>query len=162
MKMSIFVQRYLWPIEIPPNDKYVAIALADYANDDGTNAYPSQSTLVKKTGLSIQTVRRSLHRLRKMEIIVLSRAANQRQSRCYVFKLPPGFTTFRDIPQVPLGALRGTSEALRGTTQVPSEVPQGYPIHKESSIDTHDNSDLSASVPMPKGFRETLGLQRAL
>lgn len=49
--------------------KFVLLSLADHANGDGENAYPSITLLQKKTCLSRQTVVSALNALRKAEII---------------------------------------------------------------------------------------------
>lgn len=46
--------------------KLILLAVADHAHDDGTGAWPSQTTLAEKTGLSERTVRRELKRLEQM------------------------------------------------------------------------------------------------
>lgn len=43
--------------------RLVLIAIADYARDDGTNAYPSVATLAKKANISIRSARNALRQL---------------------------------------------------------------------------------------------------
>ena len=128
--MSVYVEKHIWKIPMPPIKKMVAIALAFHAHDDGSESYPSQKTLMKITGLSVQSVRRSLDELQKDGVIVLYRKASQHRSNCYWFVLPEGMTTFSDTPQVPLAKSRGTSQ----DSEVPSgtpEVPTGHPNNEE-------------------------------
>jgi DNA-binding transcriptional MocR family regulator len=152
--MSAYVQNFVWSLDLPPFDKLVAIALADHARHDGTNAYPSQNTLARKTGLSIHTVRRSLTLLRASEVIVMTRQHNQRNSRCYVFPLPKGYTSFKDVPQIPPPALRGISRTSRRISEAPLEVSDGYPNHKELSLEPDSGFNSSTSVPMPQDFKD--------
>jgi len=49
--------------------KFVLLALADHANDEGRGAYPSLDRLAKKTSLSRRTVQRALDALIKLNII---------------------------------------------------------------------------------------------
>jgi hypothetical protein len=134
--VSIHVQNYVWTLKMEnPNRKYVAIALAHFANDDGTNAFPSQATLVERTGLGEQTVRRSLRELVTTGVIVVSRTPNQRRSTCYVFVLPEGMVTFRPSATAPLRVPRGATVTVRGATVEGSEVPPRHPIDKERSIE---------------------------
>jgi len=84
--MSIRAQMWVWEQELPPTMKLVAIALADHAHDDGTEARPSQDLLSRKTGLDVRTVRRVIHRLVDEGVIELQRPA--RQNYCNVFRFP--------------------------------------------------------------------------
>lgn len=68
--MAINVQTYVWSLDLPAHLKYVAIALADHARPDGSQARPSQAALAKKTGLTDRSVRRALHELCERGVIV--------------------------------------------------------------------------------------------
>ena len=48
------------------NDRFVLLAIADNAWEDGTNSWPSVALLAWKTGLSERTVRRCLDNLEKL------------------------------------------------------------------------------------------------
>lgn len=48
-----------------PTDRLVALALSLYMRSDGLGAWPSQSTLAARTGLTVRSVRDALHRLVK-------------------------------------------------------------------------------------------------
>lgn len=88
--MSINVQNYVWSLDLAPTTKYVAIALADHAHDDGFEARPSQDYLARKTGLSIRHVRRCLRELLDLGVIRVERPAARGRCTVYSFPLPPG------------------------------------------------------------------------
>jgi hypothetical protein len=69
-------------------EKLVALALADHAHDDGTEARPGQTRLTYKTELSEQTVRRAIKGLLQKNIIVIQRPATPIMPVCYRFALP--------------------------------------------------------------------------
>lgn len=46
-----------------PTDKLVLIVLADYANDDGSNVFPSIATIARRCDLSDRTVQLSIRRM---------------------------------------------------------------------------------------------------
>lgn len=76
-------------------EKLVALALADHAHDDGTEARPGQTRLADKTELSEQTVRRALKGLLAKNVIAVQRRATPSTPVCYQFllggaKLAPG------------------------------------------------------------------------
>jgi hypothetical protein len=49
----------------PPTQRFVLLAIADCANDRGSDAYPAVSTLAAKTGLSERGVRKAIAELEK-------------------------------------------------------------------------------------------------
>lgn len=53
-----------------PLTKYVGMVLAQYANNDGTNAFPSVAKLARVTCLSERSVRNALTELRSLGLIV--------------------------------------------------------------------------------------------
>ena len=88
--MSIFVQKHVWTLDLPPHLKYVAVALADHAHDDGYEARPSQEYLALKTGLSVRTVRRALAELKSLGVIILERPAAKGRCNVWYFPAPKG------------------------------------------------------------------------
>lgn len=62
--MSIEVMSWVWKKSVATGtDKFVLLAIADNAWDDGSNAWPSINTISRKTGLSIRTVQRCIQNL---------------------------------------------------------------------------------------------------
>lgn len=60
--MSVRVMTKAWDADLPPMEKLVLLAIADCANDEGA-AWPSASTIAKKSGQGERTVRRSIRAL---------------------------------------------------------------------------------------------------
>lgn len=54
---------WVWRQNLAPMAKIVLLAIADHADDDGGNAYPSKSTLALKTGYSERQVIRIVNQL---------------------------------------------------------------------------------------------------
>lgn len=62
--MSIEVMSWVWKkSKATGTAKFVLLAIADNAWDDGTNAWPSITTISRKTGLSERTVQRCIQNL---------------------------------------------------------------------------------------------------
>ena len=61
-QMSLKLMAQVWPIQMRQNDKFVLMALADNANDEGL-CWPSISTLCTKTCLSRRGLQLSINRL---------------------------------------------------------------------------------------------------
>lgn len=74
----------VWALDLPPSEKFVLLALADNANDDGT-CWPSVATICAKTSLAERTVRSIIHRLRQFGKLVIS----ERYGRSNVFTVTP-------------------------------------------------------------------------
>jgi hypothetical protein len=69
--MSFGLTKLIWLAESlkEPELLLLALALADYANDDGTSIFPSVGTLAKKTRRGARTVQRNLRHLESRGII---------------------------------------------------------------------------------------------
>ena len=61
-----------------PMTKYVGMVLAQYANTDGSNAFPSQDKLARVCEVSEKTVRTALGELRERGLIVRDRKGGMR------------------------------------------------------------------------------------
>jgi hypothetical protein len=60
----------IWKIEeIGSTDKLVLLAIAQFTNELGRDAYPAQTTLARMCNCSVRTVKRSLSSLREMGIL---------------------------------------------------------------------------------------------
>lgn len=61
--MSIRLMSDVWRTELPTVEKMVLLVIADHANDEGTQSYPSQQTIATKASISVRTVQRSVNTL---------------------------------------------------------------------------------------------------
>jgi hypothetical protein len=78
--------------DIPPLDKSILQAIATYCFRDEMVAFPSISQLAQATGRHTKTVRKTLHRLIKVGILVDTgrRAGQTKQISVYEISLPSG------------------------------------------------------------------------
>jgi hypothetical protein len=53
----------VWRTNLPTTEKMVLLVIADHANDEGTQSYPSQATIAEKASISIRTVQRCVNTL---------------------------------------------------------------------------------------------------
>ena len=83
--MAINVSTAVWQLELPAGEKLVALALADHAHADGTEARPSLALLETKTGFDRSTIIRHLKALRQKEIIMVQRKATSTLPTVYRF-----------------------------------------------------------------------------
>lgn len=61
--MSIRLMSAVWRTRLPLTEKMVLLIIADHANDEGTEAWPSQATIAAKGSITIRTVQRSVNNL---------------------------------------------------------------------------------------------------
>lgn len=74
-----------------PTDRLVLLAIADCANDDGAEAYPSMAKLASKTGLHERSIQRALQRLVSIkELVVHPNAGPRGCNRYRVTMTTPG------------------------------------------------------------------------
>jgi hypothetical protein len=136
----------VWRTDLPTVEKMVLLVIADHANDEGTQSYPSQATIAKKASISVRTVQR---------------AVNSLVSEGYIrmFKHSGGSAGCREdrrphLYQINLGKLRGDN--LSGRQEIPNEAtmttttgrlsrPMNHPI--DPSINHHDFDRFWSTYP---------------
>lgn len=84
-----------------PMAKYVGLVLAQYANTDGTNAFPSQDKLARVCEVSEKTVRTALAELRDRGLIVRVRKGGLRGTQAisdvYNLAIPADLLEMNDL-----------------------------------------------------------------
>lgn len=61
--MSIYLMTEVWKSNLEPTRKAVMLVLANFANDEGENAYPAVGTIASMTSYTRRTVQRALSSL---------------------------------------------------------------------------------------------------
>jgi hypothetical protein len=82
--MSVSVMADVWRLDLPPMEKLVLLALADWANDEG-RCWPSATTLASKTGEGERTVRRAIQSLIAKGVL----SQNQRAGTTPIYTVTP-------------------------------------------------------------------------
>ena len=122
--MSIKIMTLVWESYLPSNEKFVLLALADHARDDGSRVYPSIETISKKTGFSERTVQRQMRKLQALGVLEIVKGANRYGTTEYLIrgdKLTPLKGKNRDIqgcqprhPGVTTTTSRGDNHDIQG------------------------------------------------
>ena len=60
----------VWELELPHEEKWVLMALADHADHNGENVRPGVGLIAWKTDYSTRQVQRILARLRQRDILI--------------------------------------------------------------------------------------------
>ena len=151
--MSIAIQTVVWTLELPPHLKYVAIALADHAHDDGGEARPSQSYLANKTGLSVRQVRRSLKELVERGVIRVERPSGKGRATCYTFCLGGH--------QSPVKGKVGRSQTSLGRSSTTVWADVGDPLIIKNHHKKLDSNEIQEDAASDDVRREALSAIRA-
>ena len=138
--MSVKIMGQMWEVQVTQRDLLVLLALADHADHNGNNAFPSIPLLAWKIGAAENTVRRALRRLEKMGVI----EAKPRPGKSTVYSIYP-----ERAPQKPpfktvdpshsygtpskLEPLPRHEKKKRGTPTTPSAKSEHEPSIKEPS-----------------------------
>ena len=154
--MSIRLMSEVWRANLPTTEKMVLLIIADHANDEGTQSYPSQATIAEKASISIRTVQRAVNTL----VI---------EGYIRMFKHSGGSANCRDdrrphLYQINIGKLRGDTMTGRqddanGATLTTStgrhSRPKNHPL--EPSIETPSSfEDFWNSYPRKVGKQAAL------
>lgn len=112
--MSLKSSSRVWEeLPLAGNDLLLMLAIADYADDEGSNAYPSRQTLARKTRLDCSTVRRRIRALEhKGHLLVARGVVPGRRTNMYTIVFP-------------------ATRRRRPTTRQPGE--QGTPEHQPTT-----------------------------
>lgn len=118
------VQAMSWALkqqlEINPQARHVLLCLANYAQPDGTSAFPSNATLCTDTGLSESSVRRNLQRLERAGLIerddqrIVSLKIKRLDKRTVAYKINMGP---RGVTLTPRASYGVSGSGLRGVSQ---------------------------------------------
>ena len=73
--MSVRVMSQVWDLKLPHASKFVLLAMADHADHDGNNVYPSVRTVALKTGYSVRQVQRIITALEADGLLVAMQQA---------------------------------------------------------------------------------------
>ncbi len=136
--MSVRVMSAVWDLALPPSEKLVLLALADWAHDDG-RCWPSIKAVAEKSGVSERTVQRMLREAEKNGLIerkeVVGKGCEYRLNPRHSVtpdKVPPVTTATKTPDTVSPNTLRtvsseasASSPKARKVTKFPA--PPGVP-----------------------------------
>jgi hypothetical protein len=149
--VSIRLMSDVWRLDLPTVEKMVLLVIADHANDEGTQSYPSQATIATKASISVRTVQRAVNNLCAQGYIRMTKHAGG-SADCREDRRP-------HLYQINLNALRGDNVTRRtndtnGVTITPStgghSRPMNHPL--EPSIKpSHHFDDFWSKYPRKVG-----------
>jgi len=104
-------------------DRFVLVAIADCANDQGQQAYPSTASLATKTGLSVRSIQRSVAALVALGELTCEQNAGRRGTNLYGLPMRPPSQSHPRQPDTPVTQSR-TPVRLTGTPVTQSPNPR--------------------------------------
>lgn len=112
--MSVRVISWVWErSRAEGTDRLVLLAIADSANDDGGNAWPSVATLAGKAKVSERTVQRSIRALVLLGEVSVDQNAGWHGTNVYTVRTDPRLDDTPDSPS-PRQSARATRGARKG------------------------------------------------
>lgn len=133
-------------VPLPPSEKIVLLAMADFADDHGRRIYPSMATLARKTSLHPRTLRRVIQGLIGLNPAPLIRVREAKHHRPAAYRLD--LKVLRDLTKqrgqdVPpesdrgdtVSAVGGTDRAIRGDTTPPNPLVEAT-VKKQPLVTT--------------------------
>lgn len=138
--MSIRLMSEVWQTKLPTIEKMVLLVIADHANDEGTEAWPSQATMARKASLSIRTIQRAVNSLVKTKFLSVEKHGGG-SANCRDDRRPHRYTINLKMlrgDQATTRIVRGDADNLDDTTFAPStgrlSRPKNLPL--ETPLET--------------------------
>jgi len=125
--VSVKMMARAWELDLPQNEKFIRLAFADHADDDGL-AYPSIGRIAWKSGYSIRQVQTIVGELKERGILVATDGAKGGRSVATAYRICPEKGA-KIAPFRPLKRVRFATERVKPTAQK-GEVATAY----ESSV----------------------------
>ena len=148
--MSIKVMAWAWEQELPAVTKFILIALADHADDEGV-CWPGQKGIAKKCGVSRQTVNAHIKKLLDMGLLtwtVRHRDDGSITSNLYQLTLRPALQDSQP-------ALQGVSTSFTGGVNAVDRGSQPA-LQQEPSFNHQENHHIEPSLYREIEYLQTL------
>jgi hypothetical protein len=88
--MSVKAMGRVWDLDIPHNKRLVLLAMADHADHEGRNIYPSVDLIAWKTGYSYRQVQRVIDTLIEDGILIVVKPSRQQHPATYSLNFTAG------------------------------------------------------------------------
>lgn len=157
--MSIALMAQVWTRRMSHRDQAIMLAMADHANDDGGDCFPSAALVAWKTGYNERTVRRAWADLREAGALVVVAEAGRRKPTEYRIDLSvlPKKKPFRPDrmsaqAEVRDGSLPGQTAGRPDTGDTADLTPvSAEPSinHQGSTTDDSDGSTPGTAAQIP-------------
>ena len=142
--MSVRVMSQVWDIDLPTSEKMVLLVIADHADDEGTNSWPSVATIARKASISPRQAQRLIKSLADSGLLSVEDQAgghremrdDRRPNRYTVILSGATRVTSRRVERGDIEPLRGDTHDANGVTPM-SPKPSLEPSLIEPPIEIH-------------------------
>lgn len=156
--------------ELEPITRYVLLMLANYADKEGNDIYPSLATLEADTGLSERTIRRHIKTLIDVLLIdygdqdvVKNNKRIRPDQRPKVYRLlfdrdeATGAVDFHSVGRMPSAKHRPAKGKTSGRSQIPAVQEAAKPVDNSENDSTENTNDrtLTTERPDTRGVTES-------
>lgn len=152
--MSIKLIGQVWNLDLKNEGEYlVLLALADYANDEGTHCYPSQRRIAWKAGMSVRGVQAVLARLIQKGLVEILDKGNQYSPTQFALHLDKGQQKPEFIPSAWGGDRNKPTEYAKGEAAIREaafRAGTGEHAHHAGTSEHAANSTRSSTCVNPQ------------
>ncbi len=141
--MSVEQMSKVWKLDLAPNHKIVLLALADHADDDGGNVYPSVERVAWKTGYVVRQVQNIMRDLRAAGLI--EAVANAEGGRGKVARYQLHLDKGENL--APFVSQSQAKDAKSDTHSTQSATTKDEPQFTRTISETPDEPSVRDSVP---------------
>jgi len=145
--VSIHIMSQIWDLSLPDSEKLVALALADWCNDDGI-CWPSTAQIARKSSKSERTVQGVLAKLESRGIL----CRDMRPGKGTLYKLTPAAAAPRN------DCTTADIAPQQGTTQTPAAAAPNTSITINTSHKTTSYSRTRGLTRKAGGFGPPNGI----
>lgn len=141
--MSIELMGKCWKrLDLAGAELLLAVALADFANDDGTSIWPSVATLADKTRQDPRTVRRQLRRLESCGWLIAVDRSRGGRYRTTEYRVAADWVNGGVLPGFPDRIPKHTQASRRHKTRAldTRNPDKALPANSSGSVITHHSS----------------------
>ena len=145
--MSVEQSAKAWKLDVQGSLKLVLLSLADHADSHGRHVYPSQEYTSQRCGISVRQVRRLLHQLEEMGLIIPVKhpKGGRGMATEYELKLDQpetpetnAISIKRNVSDVSPMSLPVTDVSELMKTPLEEFINQSRPVDKDSQTLAHD------------------------
>ncbi len=135
--MSVQAISWALGLPLPPSEKFVLVSLANHANGDGSNCYPSQGMIAAETSMTDRSVRTHLKSLEARGLITrrarMRKEGRGRSSDSYVLHLDHRPT---NRPHRPLGDAEPADQPETLTARSGTTNRKDFPAASRDQLET--------------------------
>jgi len=164
--MSVKIMGMVWDLEIDSTHKLVLLAYADHASHDGTNIYPSVSTIAKKCCLSERTIQRITRQLEQDGYLVSDSDQSGGRNKTNQWHIPlkgDKLTPFKKIKGVNHDTKkpeRVTSATLKGDIAMSPESSLTVNLNNHENIFSEKDKNYIDGLPPEEYFDRAIEKQQ--